>query len=84
MDDHRGLGLGLAIAKALVLVHGGEIWVESRVGAGTTFFFTLPLDVAVTAAGTSAQSRRHKTPTPGFFYVAPPLANDALNARSVR
>ena len=83
--DHRGLGLGLAIAKALVLVHGGEIWVESRVGAGTTFFFTLPLDVAGAAVGSSPQARRHKTPTPGFFYVAPAApANDALGARSAR
>jgi len=79
--DHRGLGLGLSIAKALVLVHGGEIWVQSRVGTGTTFFFTLPLDVA--AATFASQARRHKTPTPGFFYVAPP-ANDTVDARSIR
>jgi signal transduction histidine kinase len=79
--DHRGLGLGLSIAKALVLVHGGQIWLESRVGAGATFFFTLPLDVAITTPG--PQSRRHKTPTPGFFYVAAP-ANDTADARSMR
>ena len=37
-----GVGLGLAIAKEIVQAHGGTIRVESREGAGTTFFFTLP------------------------------------------
>lgn len=38
----KGSGLGLAIAKGIVVAHGGKIWAESKVGSGTTLYFTLP------------------------------------------
>lgn len=41
-SDRRGIGLGLPISKGLVEAQGGKLWVESELGRGTTFFFTLP------------------------------------------
>lgn len=41
--QHSGAGLGLAISRRFVELHGGRIWAESEVGHGSTFFFSLPL-----------------------------------------
>ena len=49
-DDHEnrkfeGLGLGLTLAKEVIALHGGKLWVESKVGEGSKFFVSLPPNV---------------------------------------
>jgi len=46
-----GMGIGLYICSEIVKNHGGSLWVESKVGKGSTFSFTLPLEAEKGAGG---------------------------------
>lgn len=54
--EHEGLGLGLTISRRLVELHGGRMWLQSRVGRGSEFNFTLPLKPIGVYSGAAARN----------------------------
>lgn len=75
-----GSGLGLTISKRFVEMHGGRMWVESVVGQGSTFYFSLPLQPPMPPSGTSSMSREFRRREVGALAVVErtPLLSNLL------
>ncbi len=67
---HGGSGLGLSISKRFVEMHGGKVWLESEVGVGTTFHFSLPLDTSLPVVRAGDGAKRWFSPYGEYEYKA--------------
>ena len=74
---HGGSGLGLTISKRFIELHGGHMWVESQVGQGSTFYFSLPIVPPANVLGiesTPQQIHRHEVGTLAVLEKHPTLS----------
>jgi len=80
---HTGTGLGLYISRHFVELHGGEMGVESTLGQGTRFFFTLPFEAPVTDAPISFVQERAPDGNPRILLVTPHPEDAEILQRSL-
>jgi PAS domain S-box-containing protein len=81
---YEGAGLGLSISKAFVDMLGGKIWVESELGKGSTFFFSLPLINTKTASAETTKTQSdNRDPKPHCLLVAEDDENSMLYMRAL-